>query len=85
MYHPCAPTEIVQRLRSLARGCLWKHLIFAFRGDFTEDHPVALVSYGTILKVGLDKTLFCVCLDLHNLYQQNSVYLKPMRKDIGNK
>ena len=55
MYHPCAPTELVQRLRSLARGCLWKHLIFAFRGDFTEDHPVALVSYGTILKVrGLD-------------------------------
>lgn len=51
MYHPCAPTETVQKLRSLARGCLWKHLIFAFRGDFTEDHPVALVSYGTILKV----------------------------------
>ena len=41
----------------MARGCLWKHLIFSFKGDFDSKYPIALVSYGTILKVSnIDET-----------------------------
>lgn len=57
LYHPCTPVELVQKLRSVARGCLWKHLIFSFRGDLNEDYPMAMVSYGTIFRINkIDST-----------------------------
>jgi hypothetical protein len=33
LYHPCTPDSLVDKLRKLANGCLWKHLLFAFKGD----------------------------------------------------
>ena len=51
LHHPCAPVDVVDRLRALARGCLWKHLIFGFKGDLTPEYPLALISYGTIMRV----------------------------------
>ena len=48
---------MVKKLRSVARGCLWKHLIFSFRGDLNEDYPMAMVSYGTIFRINkIDST-----------------------------
>ena len=59
LYHPCAPEELVKKLRALARGCLWKHLIFAFKGSFDPEYPIAMVSYGTVLKISsIDDTNF---------------------------
>ena len=51
MYHPCAPRALIEQFRNLATGCLWKHLFFGFRGDLEQAWPLAIVSYGHILKI----------------------------------
>ena len=53
VYHPCAPNALVDRLRAIATGCLWKHLIFPFKSGLDQKYPAALLSYGNVLKVSI--------------------------------
>lgn len=51
MYHPCAPPDQVDQLRKIASSCLWKRLFFAFKEGLDREYPMAVISYGHIMKI----------------------------------
>lgn len=45
LYHPCANPLEVKRLKSLVKGCLWRHVITPYN-LLDEDRPLALLTWG---------------------------------------
>ncbi|KAL3228134.1 hypothetical protein MRX96_004049 [Rhipicephalus microplus] len=50
LYHPCAPTWFVEKLRKLVRDCLRKHIITPYR-RLSLERPLALVAWGCKLQM----------------------------------
>ncbi|XP_037289650.2 uncharacterized protein LOC119183629 isoform X1 [Rhipicephalus microplus] len=50
LYHPCAPTWFVEKLRKLVRECLRKHIITPYR-RLSLERPLALVAWGCKLQM----------------------------------
>ncbi|XP_077509073.1 uncharacterized protein LOC144120500 isoform X1 [Amblyomma americanum] len=55
LYHPCAPTWFVQKLRTIVKGCLRKHVITPYR-RLSLKRPLALVAWGCRLEMSHVKT-----------------------------
>lgn len=51
MYHPCIAEKAKQDLVSLARNCLWKHVITSWDKGLSIDYPIALVTWGKVLHI----------------------------------
>jgi len=58
LYHPCANKHLIDRLKRLVKGCLYKHVITPYR-KLTPERPFALVAWGTSLELSVidDSTL----------------------------
>uniref|UniRef100_A0A6B0V758 Putative conserved secreted protein n=1 Tax=Ixodes ricinus TaxID=34613 RepID=A0A6B0V758_IXORI len=55
LYHPCARWGHVQKLRTLLKNCIRKHIITPYLG-LTPKRPLALVSWGCRLEMSFVKT-----------------------------
>lgn len=55
LYHPCAPTWFVQKLRTIVKGCLRKHIITPYK-HLSLKRPLALVAWGCSLEMSHVKT-----------------------------
>jgi hypothetical protein len=55
LYHPCAIKSEVDKLRSLIKKCLYRHIITPY--NLTKERPLALVAWATSLELSAyDKT-----------------------------
>lgn len=52
MYHPCAPTKMVDKLRRVATTCLYRYIMTSF-GNLTHEYPYAVVTYGCIYRMSV--------------------------------
>lgn len=50
LYHPCTRPDLVQQLRELVTGCLYKHIITPF-SPLALERPLALVAWGCVLEM----------------------------------
>lgn len=50
LYHPCAEKSLVDGLRKLVTGCLFRHVITPSE-RLTRDRPLALVAWGVIVEM----------------------------------
>lgn len=51
LYHPCTNQKTLQDLKSLAKNCLWKHIISSWDTGLSINYPVALVSWANVLRL----------------------------------
>ena len=51
LYHPCIEKHALV-FKSMARNCLWKHLISKWETGLSQEYPFAIVAWGHLLKVG---------------------------------
>jgi len=51
LYHPCADVDAIEKVRSLVRGCLRRHVITPSR-RLTPRRPFALVTWGCYINFG---------------------------------
>lgn len=57
LYHPCANRNEVAKLKTLVKGCLYRHIITPYE-NLTSERPFALLAWGTSLEFSVfDRTM----------------------------
>jgi len=52
LYHPCTNKNQVNRFKTIAKNCLWKHLISTWDKGLSKEYPFAVVAWGHTMLVG---------------------------------